>query len=315
MSRLEYDEDGFYLYAMELFTMTGHSTSSVPLFANHSPEQFVYLDNHSYVSLSRDQRLMFGAFRNISKLFAYNECSFYSIILLTATSERSQIAHNIHTMLYPFMDSKGTICLFRCRNEIMLTFIGFGCRCILSDWYPLEDDYNRLLQRLDIANMSIGLSADYFRDMVYSLARSYYLLCQPSTYEIIPIDFIIGSLTERIDKEELNDFITHELSAPEREYGSDFVKYGESANSPEEDIGAELDLMLLEMDEEDDKMFGEDIEFEESEFEADDFFNEDSSEGNQDEYEFSDIDPEIFRDPTLMVKWLNKMDKTEPHHA
>ena len=26
----------------------------------------------------------------------------------------------------------------------------------------------------------------------------------------------------------------------------------------------------------------------------------------KDEYEFDDIDPEIFRDPLLMVKWLNR---------
>ena len=38
--------------------------------------------------------------------------------------------------------------------------------------------------------------------------------------------------------------------------------------------------------------------------ECDDFFDEEQ----QDEFEFDDVDPEIFRDPTLMVKWLNSMD-------
>ena len=38
----------------------------------------------------------------------------------------------------------------------------------------------------------------------------------------------------------------------------------------------------------------------------DEFFDEDAESENKDEYEFDDIDPEIFRDPLLMVKWLNR---------
>ena len=33
---------------------------------------------------------------------------------------------------------------------------------------------------------------------------------------------------------------------------------------------------------------------------------EDAEENEPDVYEFEDVDPEIFRDPTLMVKWLRK---------
>lgn len=90
------------------------------------------------------------------------------------------------------------------------------------------------------------------------------------------------------------------------EYGDDYVEYDESAQIQNTDIGADLDLMLLEMDDEDDNPFGEDIEPEDDLDDDDEFFDEDAESENKDEYEFDDIDPEIFRDPLLMEKWLNR---------
>ena len=63
--------------------------------------------------------------------------------------------------------------------------------------------------------------------------------------------------------------------------------------------------MLLEMDDENDNPFGEEIESEGDRLGEDEFFIDDAEDTEMDEYEFDDIDPEIFRDPTLMVKWLN----------
>lgn len=55
--------------------------------------------------------------------------------------------------------------------------------------------------------------------------------------------------------------------------------------------------MLLEMDEDEENPFEEEIEPE-----------DDVDEDEHDEYEFDEVDPEIFKDPTLLVKWLNKAD-------
>ncbi len=63
--------------------------------------------------------------------------------------------------------------------------------------------------------------------------------------------------------------------------------------------------MILEMDDESDNPFGEDVE-NEDDIDAEDLLNEDSDNEERDEYEFDDVDPEIFRDPTKLVKWLNK---------
>jgi hypothetical protein len=88
------------------------------------------------------------------------------------------------------------------------------------------------------------------------------------------------------------------MFAAYRQYGDDYVEYDESAPTRREDIGSDLDLMLLDMDmENDDNPFGEDIEDDDFGSDEDDFLT-------RDEYEFADVDPEVFKDPTLLVKLL-----------
>ena len=306
MSTQDIVGEKLYAYAMELFFKTGHVATLKPEFINHSPEQFAYFDNRTDVSLTREQRSLFKAFNNVSRLFSVNRCVFFSINLLTSKVNRSQAAHDIHTMIHPVVEADGTICLFCHDDEVMLSFLGFGLRCILSDWYPMADENETLLEKLDIANFSIVRGTDYFSDMIYLLARNYYQSGQPSTYELIPIDFISRAGVDEIDREALNQYVQDQLNAPLYEYGDDYVEYDESAQIQNTDIGADLDLMLLEMDDEDDNPFGEDIEPEDDLDDDDEFFDEDAESENKDEYEFDDIDPEIFRDPLLMVKWLNR---------
>lgn len=308
MSFLECDGKSFYAYAMELFFKTGHVTTSEPKFLNHSPEQFVYFDNSGVVSLSPYQRSLFKMFNNISYLFSVNNCTFLSMSLLMARGNRSQVAYDIHTMLHPIVGTDGTICLFQFNDEVMVSFVGYGARCILSDWYPMDDDQEQLAKKLDIANVSIRSGYDYFSDMIYTVSRQYYLTPQPMVYELFPIDFISNMESGKVDKEELNEFIAQELTAPQRKYGDDYIEYDESSNLQTVDISADLDLMLLEMDDDDSNPFDEEIESSEDDEEAlpDDFFDEYEQ---RDEYEFDEVDPEIFRDPTLMVKWLNKHER------
>ena len=70
------------------------------------------------------------------------------------------------------------------------------------------------------------------------------------------------------------------------------------------DFDSEIDLMLLELDDDlDENPFGEEVETEDN-----DELDNDTTPGH-DEYEFDDVDPEIFRDAALMVKWLQKHDQ------
>jgi len=307
VSNIDYDGESLYIYAMELFSNAGHVVTSDPVFVNHSPEQFLYFDNKRDVSLSREQRAMFRSFNNISWLFSFNGCTFFSINLQTLKSERSQAAHNIHTMIYPCIGSTGTVCLFRCDDNVMLSFMGFGLRCILSDWYPVEEDCDELQDRLHISNMSIDPDVDYFTDMVYSLARNYYFYPRElPIYELLPINFFSEASHDEIDRDDLKQIVKYELTKPQREYGDDFVEYDETSLSNDVDVSADIDLMLLEMDDTDDEIDNpadEDIEPEDYE---DELSDESDSGTVRDKYEFEDVDPEIFRDPTLMVKWLQK---------
>lgn len=148
MSTQDIVGEKLYTYAMELFFKTGHVATLKPEFINHSPEQFAYFDNRTDVSLTREQRSLFKAFNNVSRLFSVNRCVFFSINLLTLKVNRSQAAHDIHTMIHPVVEADGTICLFCHDDEVMLSFLGFGLRCILSDWYPMADENETLLENL-----------------------------------------------------------------------------------------------------------------------------------------------------------------------
>lgn len=306
------DHDGvmLYMYAMDLFLNAGHVVISVPEFINHTPEQFVFFDNRQDVSLSRNQRSLFKSFDNISRLFTANGCAFFSINMLATKSTRSQLAHDFHSMIHPIIGTSGTICLFRSDGEIMLSFMGYGLQCILSDWYVEIDQDDNILEKLDIANISIQNGRDYFLDIVYSLARPYYLYSEPSVYDLLPLRFDNGIGLDEMTRDELNQYVENELNRPRFEYGDDYVDYDETANEVQyAKIGEDLDLLLLEIDEEDDDLFDVEID-KDDDFEDDEqYYDEaDSNDEPRDEYEYEDVDPEIFRDPTLMVKWLNRHD-------
>lgn len=300
MSQSDIDGALFFQYAISIFSKSGHTAASEPEFRNHSPELFCYFDNKPDVSLSHEQRAMFSLFNNVSRLFTVNGCVFFSVNLLTSKDLRSVAAHDIHTMIHPIVGADATICLFHCGEEVMLTFMGCGLNCILSDWYPMEDTYGQLLNRLDISNYSIDSKTDYFQDLLYMLARDYYYPDPPFANALLPIDFISSAGLDGIDKEALNQYLDDAANAPLRKYGTDYVEYDESTHVSKIDFSEELDMLLLDIDE-DDNPFADEMDSEGDEERGDDVDADDT-----DVYEYDDIDPAVFSDPTLMVKWLEK---------
>ena len=179
--------------------------------------------------------------------------------------------------------------------------MGFGYHCILSDWYPMFDPYDMLLHRLDIINMSIKSGREYFDDLVYNLAREYYIVgTNVSAFTVLPRNVISQLERDEISREDLDEMVRDEMFAAYRQYGDDYVEYDESIPIKSDDISSDLDLLLLDMDMEgDDNPFGEEIE--ENDIDSDE---EDSL--AHDIYEFDDVDPEVFKDPTLLVKLLKR---------
>lgn len=294
---LNSEEEKFYIYAMKLFLNAGHVFASSPEFINHSSEQFVYFDNKFEVSFSKSQRLLLRGFNNISRLFTENECAFFSINLITNYQNRSQVANDIHMLIHPLIGTEGTICLFKWNEEVMFTFVGFGYRCILSDWYSMIDDYASLLEKLDIANLSIDRGKDYFLDMIYSLAREYFLKTKPNTYDIRPIDYKLHTDLRGLSKEEIEEYVKREINAPNREYGEDYVEYDNSMAVEKKAFGAEFDLMVLNAD---------DIASKKITAKERDASYSKKTEVNKEKYDYGDIDPEILRDPILLAKWIEK---------
>lgn len=305
MSLYDFEDERFYKSAMRIYEIAGHVFTSSPEFANHSAQQFVYLDCKQDFSISTRQRELLKSFTNVSRLFTVNNCAFFSIVLLASHKTRSQLAHDIHTMIHPGTGEKGTICMFKYDDEIMLSFVGYGYKCVLSDWYPFDDDYDTLLNKLDIANVSIDKDSEYFGDLIYLLARDYYSLPKnPSIYELIPYHLFTETLEEDFDRDELGQILEEELTRPLREYGDDYVEYDDLVLVKKDNIFADLDLLLLELDTEDeeedeDSLFSDDID------EEDDDLDDESTHENVDR-ELDGIDPEAFKDPELLVKWIRK---------
>ena len=299
--------DGFFAYIMDLFYQAGHVATLNPEYANYTAEQFVYANTRNDLYLSRDQRGLLKCFGNISRLFTSHDCSFFSISLSTLPRDRSQMAQDVHKIIHPFSESKASVCVFHCDGEYVLSSAGHGVKYVLSDWYPLVDDFDRFLKKIDIGNISSSSSREYFLDIVFMLAREYYIYKIPPTYALVPTYFFDCGL-EDFDRDELNRIVDEQLNAARNAYGYDYIDYEATETNTPTDLDSDLDLLLLELDDiVDDNPFGEELEAE-VDFE-DELEQDNDSSLDHDEYEFDDVDPEIFLDAALMVKWLQKHDQ------
>lgn len=313
-----------YKIAMALFFDAGHAATAVPMSINHSPEQVVYLDSKVDVYLSRQQRTILNEIANISHLFDISDscfnvkddktCGFYSIELMTVCSSRSQTAYDAHIALIPFLSGDINIILFRHDDKLMLSMQGFDSDVVLSDWYDEITEIDQLTEQIDIGNISLNSARDYISDFIYSCARWYYIYPisgEQAAYDMLPLDCFFSTNLEAqsYSKDELKEIARDAFRTAEKEYGDDFVDSGISNNVSSIDISAELDLLSLEidMDEEiEESPFGEENDFEDDPFEDEEYGDE---EQEKDEYKFDDYDENIFRDPLQMLKLLEANDK------
>lgn len=312
MVRPDVIRETFAGFAMGLFGEAGHADASLPVFANHSPEQFVFFDSKENIALSKTQREMFKQIENVSYLFSLpyelferrsrQIVSYYSAELKCATSSRSQFAHDAHVMFHPFAGAQVSVMLFKHDEEFILSIIGFGQDAILSDWYPIETGCDDFIERIHIVNTSIRSVREYYDSLIYCAAREYYIhpiSKEMAMYSMLPIDYFTRIDYGYVDREEIQQMVRDALNLYLYQYGSDYVEQEQKDISEDQDlsVSSELDLILLDMDdddEKDDNPFGEDL--------GDDY----NDEIEYDEYEYEDLDPELFEDPTLLVKWLER---------
>ena len=311
MSIRDFSGANFYKYATDLFVETGHMVASSPEFINHSAEEFVFLDASKDAVFSSAQRRRLKQFGNVSKLFTVDfgtgvegineRITFFSIEIYTEDNDRSQAAFDIHALLHPLTGADGTVCAFLYEENILISVMGFGLNCVLSDWFSVYDDTDELHGRLNIGEVSLDSAMAYIASLAYNVGRNYYIYPPDSVFalhKLLPADMFTGYDADLIMREELSTIVQERLYADIHEYGDDYVEYSQKVSKRGIDIADELALMMLDFDEESDNPFGEELELE------DDLDYDEFSDEERDDYEFEDVDPEIFKDPTLMVQWL-----------
>lgn len=313
MSIRNFSGANFYQYATDLFVETGHMAASFPEFCNHSAEEYVFLDVLQDAVFSFAQRKRLKQFGCVSKLFTVDfltgvdgineKIAFFSIVLDTDSNEKSQAAFDIHTIIHQLTEAEGTVCIFLYEESVLISIAGFGLNCVLSDWFSVYDDTDELHDRLNIGEVCLDSAKAYLASLAYNIAREYYIYPPDPVFaaqRFLPADIFTGYDSDLISREELSDIVRKELYADIYAYGDDYVEHNEKIASHGIEISDELALMMLDLDEEDDNPFGEELEPE------DDLDHDEFAEEERDDYEFEDVDPEIFKDPALMVQWLEQ---------
>ena len=173
MLQVDFSNEKFFEYAFWLFSETGHIYDAAPEYVNHSAENFAYLDNGDDIFPTQSHIENLELFSNISRLFTTGGgIVFFSAVLEVNRRIRSQTACEVHELIQDIVNAVATICLFKHSDEIIISFATRKNHCILSDWYSPYD--KKIGERLHVANVSVKNDAEYFFDLVYNLARSYY---------------------------------------------------------------------------------------------------------------------------------------------
>lgn len=316
----------FYKDALNLFVEAGHAATDLPIFCNHSVEEAVYFDCEASIVFSKKQLSILACSANISHLFDLNtdlfskgkrdKISFYSLELLSLESCRSQAAYDVHKNLHSTFNATASVLLFKNKDKVMLSFVGYDSDVMLSDWYSIEKDFEHLINKIDISNMTLASARAYFYDFVYCSARWYYLNPiseEYATYSVLPTNYFLADErifeSAHVDREEIKEMVQAFLRFAETEYGDDYIDSSLERVSLI-NLGAELDLLAYEIEmEEDASDFHEVLLYEDVENEYIGDLYGDTDVESLDRYEFEDIKPEIFENPMLLIKWLEKNER------
>lgn len=313
----------FYEYVAALLQDSGHMVSSSPVYFNHSSKETLYFDSDNEVTLSQSERNLLSTIDNVSLLVelrwtestgGFSETvNIYSVTVDFPNRTRSQNVTEVHRLLHKFWSCTHSIVFFENRGTYIISFADSKQSSILSDWFPVCADYDDVVNRIHIANMSLNSSHEYFEDFIYAIAREYYL--HPISFEeaslgMIPLGYLIpqADMDSSISKSEIKNMIRDNMKYFESIYGDDYVEpvfegHAElqeyySLTDEIERISFELELSAgMEEDQDDDFAFEIEHENEDETYDTDDIFGEDFDD---------DIDPAIYDDPVLMVKWLQK---------
>ena len=316
------DDKLFYEYVLSLLFEAGHVITPFPIYRNHTSNEALYIDSKEDVVLNRFDRGLLSLMDNVSLLADIKwpgvvdeldeNVQIYSITVNFSNRCRSQSVADIHHLMQRYWNCTHSIVFFKHCEKYIVSFANNVCSHILSDWRNVGMDYDDIIDRICVGNISLTTSNEYFHDFLYAVAREYYIRpisFEEASYGLMPADYITKSLASDISfsKDEIKEIIQSNLVAFETVYGDDYVepKYtGMEELNQHHNISAEIDRISfeLELNSDIDDAQLEQFDFEEEGFEED---NDDDFFDGYDE----NVDPAIFDDPVLMVKWLEKKQK------
>lgn len=316
------DDMQFYEYVLSLLTEAGHVITPIPIYKNHTSDEALYIDSVKDVAVNCFERGLLSLMDNISLLTeikwpgAVDELDenvqIYSITVNFSNRFRSQNIADIHRLMQRYWSCTHSIVFFKNYEKYIISFADNDCSHILSDWREVELDYDDIIDRISIGNISLMTSNEYFLDFLFAAAREYFIRpisFEEASYGLMPTDYIAKGLScdSFFSKDEIKEMIRSNFVAFETVYGDDYVepKYtGIEELNQYYNISIEIDRISFELELDRDI---DDVQLEQFDFEKEGF-EEDNGDDIFDDYD-EDVDPAIFDDPVLMVKWLEKKQK------
>ena len=312
------DNIKFYEYAFTILSEAGHVTTSSPIYVNHSSGETLYIDSSKDVVTNRFERDLLSLIDNVSLLVDVRwpgvvpeldeNVQIYSATVDFSERCRSQNIADIHHLLQKYWNCTHSIVFFKNKESYLISFADKDRSHILSDWFSITYEWDKIVERVGIENIAIDTCENYFLDFLYATAREYCIRpvsFEEASYGLMPLDYISKSLSSDIplSRDEIKNMIRDNLLFFELMYGDDYVEpqyTGMEERTYYHNISDEIDRISFELELEDTD--------DEEQFSFEDDLDDSDDNDIFDDYD-EDIDPAIFDDPTLMVKWLEQQEK------
>ena len=220
------DDKLFYEYVLSLLFEAGHVITPFPIYRNHTSNEALYIDSKEDVVLNRFDRGLLSLMDNVSLLADIKwpgvvdeldeNVQIYSITVNFSNRCRSQSVADIHHLMQRYWNCTHSIVFFKHCEKYIVSFANNVCSHILSDWRNVGMDYDDIIDRICVGNISLTTSNEYFHDFLYAVAREYYIRpisFEEASYGLMPADYITKSLASDISfsKDEIKEIIQSNL--------------------------------------------------------------------------------------------------------
>ena len=232
------DNIKFYEYAFTILSEAGHVTTSSPIYVNHSSGETLYIDSSKDVATNRFERDLLSLIDNVSLLVDVRwpgvvpeldeNVQIYSATVDFSEQCRSQNIADIHHLLQKYWNCTHSIVFFKNKESYLISFADKDRSHILSDWFSITYEWDKIVERVGIENIAIDTCENYFLDFLYATAREYCIRpvsFEEASYGLMPLDYISKSLSSDIplSRDEIKNMIRDNLLFFELMYGDDYL--------------------------------------------------------------------------------------------